>query len=260
MRSLMRSIRSELAKISWRSPVVYALVPLAILIPIAINAAIAAAAQMNKFNGAGGMDTDNAAYWVIVFSTFIVMAGAVTSYCAELKDQTADIVFGISPARWRLPVAKLAVYGAIAMATVFVATLANLAVLPKVFPQIWDRVDPLDADGIHLLIGTPVLAFLIVALGLGVAMLVPRPGVAIMIVVLWKWGVEVFIGFIPGGFGTFLQRIALFKNGEQGAGQAPTFASLFGGPAGSMAYFAAVAVVVFGVGLARLTFRDVSGD
>ncbi len=260
MTGLARAVRSEWAKLSWRSPLWYALVPFAIAIPIAINAALAAAAQMNKINGAGGMDTDNAAYWVIVFSTFILMAGAVTSYCGEFKDGTAEIVFPIAPARWLLPVAKLIVFGAVSGVAVFATTLANLAVLPKVFPEIWDRVDPLDPAGLRLLVGTPVLTVLIVALALGVSMLIPRPGVAIMALLLWKWGVEVFVGFLPGELGIFLQRAALFKNGEMGAGQSPTFDSLFGGATGSMAYFAAVALAVFGVGVWQLQRRDVVTD
>ena len=89
---ILRSIRSELAKLSWRSPLFYALVPLAILIPFGLNAGLAVAAQLNKINGSGGMDTDNAAYWVIVFSTFIMMAGAVTSYCGEFKDRTGPVL------------------------------------------------------------------------------------------------------------------------------------------------------------------------
>lgn len=256
----VRAVRSEMAKLSWRSPVFYALAPLAILIPFGLNAGLALAAQMNKINGAGGMDTDNAAYWVIVFSTFIMMAGAVTSYCGEFKDHTVEIVYGIAPPRWLLPVAKLVVFGTISAATVFVTTLAIMVVLPKVFPEVWNRVNPWEPAGLRLLVGTPLLAFLIVVLALGVSMLIPRPGVAIMLLLLWKWGVEVFVGFVPGDFGIFLQRIALFKNGEMGAGQSPTFDSLFGGPNGSMAFFAAVAIVVFGIGVARLALRDVPSD
>ncbi len=260
MSALTRSVRSEMAKLSWRSPLFYALVPLAVIIPVAINSILAAAAQMNKIDGSGGMDTDNAAYWVIVFSTFILMAGVVTSYCGEFRDKTVEIVYGIDPVRWRMPVAKLIVYGFVAAVTTFVATLINLAVLPKVFPQIWDRVDPLDPAGVRLLLGTPVLAVLIVVLALGVTMLIPRPGVAIMLLLLWKWGVEVFVGFIPGDLGIFLQRAALFKNGELGAGQSPTIESFFGGPNGSLAFFAVVALAIFGVGLVRVIRTDLPTD
>lgn len=260
MTGLRRSVRAELAKLSWRSPVLYALVPLAVVIPVLINGAIAAAAERDVINGRGGMDTDNAAYWVIVFSTFILMAGAVTSYCGEFGDHTAPMAFQIAPARWRLPVAKLIVFGALASLTVFATTLINLAVLPKVFPEVWDRVDPLDSDGIHLLVGTPVLAVLIVVLALGIAMLIPRPGVVIMVLLLWRWGVEVCVGFIRGDLGTALQRYSLFKNGEIGAGQSPTFDSPFGGPVGAMAYFGCVALIVFAVGLYRLHATDVRDD
>ncbi|MFT3901246.1 MAG: ABC transporter permease [Gordonia sp. (in: high G+C Gram-positive bacteria)] len=260
MTGLVRAVRSEMAKLSWRSPVWYALVPLAIILPIGINSTLAAAAQMNKINGGGGMDTDNAAYWVIIFSTFILMAGAVTSYCGEFANRTAEIVFGISPPRWRLPVAKVVVFGAIAAGTVFLTTLANLAVLPKVFPEIWDRVDPLDPAGIRLLIGTPILALLVVVLAVGLAMIIPRAGAVIMLLLLWKWGVDIAVALIPGGFGIFLQRSSLFKNGEMGAGQSPTFQSMFGSANGSMAYFAVVSLIVFGIGLLRLTRRDVPND
>ncbi|MGW8648358.1 ABC transporter permease, partial [Nocardia salmonicida] len=55
---LSRAVRSELAKLSWRSLVWFAIVPLAVLLPIVLNASLAIATATNKVNGSGGMDTN----------------------------------------------------------------------------------------------------------------------------------------------------------------------------------------------------------
>ena len=94
---LARSVRAELAKLSVRSPLWYAVIPLAVLIPAVLNFGIAKAAQLSKIDGSGGMDTNNAAYWILVFSTFILMTGAVNSFCAEFRDGTAEIAFAVQP-------------------------------------------------------------------------------------------------------------------------------------------------------------------
>lgn len=257
---LIRSVRSECAKLSWRNALWYTIVPAAVLIPILLNYGIAMAVQTNKFDGAGGMDTDNAAYWIIVFSTFILMAGGVSSLCSEFKDNTIQIVFGIQTRRWLLPVAKLIVFGAIAAFTAWVTTFVILWGFPRLLPDVWGRVDVFSSEGLRLWFGIPLLTVLVCALGLGLAALVPKPGFVVMIVLLWKFGVEVFVNFIPGDVGMLVQRLMPFKNGELGVGQLATFESLFGGENGSLLYFGALCVVLFVAGVLRLSLTDLKND
>lgn len=255
---LVRAVRSELAKLSWRSSLWYAVVPLAVVIPLGINFGIAKATESNALNGAGGMDTNNAAYWILVFSSFILMAGGVTSLCAEFKDQTAETAFGIQTRRWLLPVAKLIVFGVIAAVTALLTTFVVLWGFPKLFPEIWGRVDVFSAEGVQLLLGVPLYTLLIAALGLGLSALIPKPGFVVMIVLLWKFGVEVFVTFVPGDLGVTLQQLSPFKNGELGVGQLATIESLFG-QNGSLAYFAAICLAIFVIGTLRLSATDTKG-
>lgn len=254
---LTSAIRSESAKLSWRSPLWYAIVPAAVLVPIALNGAIAAAAQMNKLNGSGGMDTDNAAYWIIVFSTFILMTGPVTSFCNEFGYQTAEIAFAIQPRRWLLPVAKLVVFGAVAAVAAGVTTCVILAGFPRIFPEVWGRVDLFSGAGVQLWLGIPTLTVLVCALGLGLSVLIPRASLVVILVLLWKFGIETFITFVPGDFGLTLQRFSPFKNAELGVGQMSSFQSPFGGAPGSLIYFAVIALGVFLLGIFRLTRADI---
>ncbi|CAM3050708.1 ABC transporter permease [Skermania piniformis] len=258
--SLRRSVRSELAKLSGRSSVWLVVIPLALIIPLGLNVGIAAAAEANAFDGAGGMDTDNAAYWILVFSTFILMSAAVTALCAEYKDKTIDTVFAIAPRRALLPVAKLIVFGAIGAVAAGVITFLILWGIPQLFPTIWGRVDVWSAAGVRLLICVPIYTVLVTAAGLGLSALVPKPGLVVMIVLLWKFGIEVFATFVPGDLGLLLQRLAPFKNGELGAGQMTTIESPFGGPNGSLAYFAALCLAVFVLGTVRMTRVDPRGE
>ncbi|MFE6858148.1 ABC transporter permease [Nocardia sp. NPDC057668] len=253
---LAQSVRSEAAKLSRRSSLWYAVVPLALVIPVAINFGIAKATESNTFRGAGGMHTNNAAYWILIFSTFILMSGGVTSLCAEVKDRTIETAFAIQPRRWLLPVAKLIVFGAVSAVTSFAATFIMLGGFPRLFPEIWGKVDAFSGDGIRLLICVPLFAVLVTALGLGVSALLPKPGLVVMAVLLWKFGVEVFVTLIPGDPGLLLQRLSPFKNGELGVGQLSTIESYFGGQNGSLAYFAILCVLIFAFGTVRLSLSD----
>lgn len=256
---LVRTVRSELAKLSWRNPLWYTVVPLAILIPVGLNFGIAKAAESNAINGAGGMDTNNAANWILVFSTFILMTGSVSSLCAEFRDQTIENIFTIQTRRWLLVIAKLIVFGAIAAITAALTTFIILWGFPYLLPSIWDRVDIFSAEGLRLLFGVPAYAVLACALGLGLSAMIPKPGLVVMMILLWKFGIEVFITFVPGDLGLFLQQLAPFKNGELGVGQMATFDSIFGGENGSLAYFAALCIVIFVIGTLRLSRNDVRG-
>jgi len=257
---LGRAVRSESAKFSWRNSLWYAVVPLAVLIPVSLNFGIAKATESNTINGGGGMYTNNAAYWILVFSTFILMSGGVSSMCAEFKNNTIETAFVIQSRRWMLPVAKLIVFGVIAAVTALMTTFVILWGFPNLFPSIWGRVDAFSADGIRLLFGVPVFTVLICALGLGLSALVPKPGLVVMIILLWKFGIEVFATFIPGDLGLFVQRLSPFKNGELGAGQLSTIKSLFGGQNGSLLYFAVLCLIVFVAGTVRLSVSDMKGS
>lgn len=257
---LGRAVRSELAKLSWRSPVWTAIVPIAIGLPLAVNACLAVATRMNKVNGGGGMDTNNAGYWVMIFSTIILMSAGVSSLSNEFKYATAELVYVAQPRRWLLPTAKLIVFGAIAALATLATVVVLLAAFPAVFPEVWGRVELTSSAGVRLLWALPVFAFLVTALGIGLAGLIPRPGVVVGVVLLWKFGIEVFTAMLPVKIGNAVARWMPFKNGEQGAGQYATSHPAFGGANGALAYFALVAAVFVVLGTVRISRRDFTAD
>ncbi|MFF2082384.1 ABC transporter permease [Nocardia sp. NPDC058176] len=257
---LARSVRSELAKLSWRNSLWFSVVPLAVLIPVLINFGIAKAAQAQAINGLGGMETNNTTYWVLIFSTFILMSGAVTSLCAEFKDKTVETVYGIQARRWLLPVAKLIVFGTVSGVVALATTFLLLGGFPRLFPDIWGKVDAFSADGIRLLICVPIFTILVCALGLGLSALLPKPGVVVMVVLLWKFGIEVFVTLMPGDLSTLLQRLSPFRNGELGVGQMSTITSLFGGENGSLLYFGVLCVTIFVIGTVRMSTGDTKSE
>ncbi|MEV0856251.1 ABC transporter permease [Nocardia fluminea] len=257
---LGRAVRSELAKLSWRSPVWFAIVPIAVLLPIVLNASLAIATRMNKVNGAGGMDTDNAGYWVMIFSTIVLMSAGVSSLSNEFKYATVELVYCAQARRWLLPAAKLIVFGLIAAAATLATVVILLAAFPAVFPEVWGRVELTSSAGLRLLRGLPAFAFFVSALGIGIAGLIPRPGVVVGVVLLWKFGIETFSAMLPVKIGNVVAQWMPFKNGELGAGQYPTMRPIFGGAGGSLAYFALIATVFFVLGTMRLSRRDLTTD
>ena len=260
MTGLWRAVRSEFVKLPLRHPVWWITIPLAIAIPVVINVGIAKATQSDMLNTQGGMDTNNAAYWIIIFTTFILMLGGVNSACAEFATRSVDTYLAIQPRRWVLPAAKLTTFGLIAVVASEITTFGVMWLLPKVFPDVWGRVEVFSGDGVRLLVGLPALALCICALGIGLSMLVRRAGLVVMLVLLWKFGVEVFVVYLPGDVGTTLQRLSPFKNGEIGAGQLPTFDTFFGNATGSLLYFAAACALIFVAGVIRFSVRDVPSD
>lgn len=261
MSRLTCAVRAEFTKLAggglWLSPVLYACLPLASLLPLALNAAIAAAAQADLLIGAGGMETGNVSCWTLTFTVLIMMFAAVASTCREYADRTIGAQLSIQPRRWTMPVAKVITYGLLAVVASLVTTLTLLLVFPVVFPDVWGTVEPWTTRGVRQIYGVPLVALLLVALGTGVSLLVRRSGAVIMLVLLWKFGVEFFFTFIPGETGVLLQRLSPFKNAETGAGQQSSIETLFGGPAGSLVYFAVVCLVILLVGVVRLSRRGV---
>ncbi|MBL1077235.1 ABC transporter permease [Nocardia sp. 2] len=257
---MIRAVRSEWAKLSWRDPLWLAIVPIAILLPVALNASLALATRMNKVNGAGGMDTNNAGYWVMVFSTIILMSAGVSSLSNEFKYATAELAYTTQPRRWLLPTAKLIVFGLVAATATLATTLILLAGFPTVFPDVWGRVDLTSPPGLRLLWALPFFAFAVTTLGLGLAALIPRPGVVVGAILLWKFGIETFSAMLPLKIANIVQQWMPFKNGELGAGQYPTIRPAFGSPTGALAYFALIAATVFVLGTIRLSRRDLTTD
>lgn len=255
-----RGVKAEITKLSWRSPIFYAYLPLAVLIPIVLNAAIAIATQKDLLMGNGGMETSNAGFWIITFTTLILMLAAVSSTCSEYSYGSIGKYLSIQPRRSVLPVSKLLTYGGLGLVISLVTTLIVIIGFPLIFPDVWGPVEPFSTEGWRLIYGIPLLTFFTCALGVGLSLLVRRAGTVVLLVVLWKYGVEVFATYIPGDGGIVLQRLSPFKNAELGAGQAATFDSYFGGPIGSLAYFAVICAIFFGIGLWRLSARDVDTD
>lgn len=258
--AVVRGIRAEITKLSWHSPIFYAYIPLAVIIPIGLNAAIAVATENDLLMGNGGMETANAGFWIITFTTLILMLAAVSSTCSEYGFGSIGKYLSIQPRRAVLPVSKLLVYGGLGLLIALITTLVMLVGFGLIFPEVWGTVRPFSADGWRLIYGIPLLTFFTCALGIGLSLLIRRAGTVVLLVVLWKYGVEVFSTYIPGQAGLTLQRLSPFKNAELGAGQAATFDSYFGGAPGSLAYFAVICVAVFGIGVWRLVARDVDTD
>lgn len=258
MSTLIRGVRSELARWSWRSPVVLIFVPLAIGIPILINLVIALAARGDLIANTGGVETDNAGYWAIVFTSLIMMLAAVSATCGEYRNRTIDKYLTIAPRRWGLPAAKLVTYGCLAIMVALVTIVVLLWLFPLIFPDVWGGVSIGSGDGIRLIIGVPVLGFFICALGIGLSLLIRRSGIVIMAILLWKYGVELAFTFVPGGFGDWLQRWSPFRNGELGAGQGATSTPTpFGGDTGSLIYFGVLCLLIFAFGVVKLYRSDI---
>ncbi|MGX1807197.1 hypothetical protein ACWIGI_15900 [Nocardia sp. NPDC055321] len=260
---LIDAIRAELTKLTWRSGVLWAAIPLSIIVPLVLTAGIAAlneaiwdknaAATPDEVLLPGGysMTPDNAVYWVLFFSTFFMMCAAVNSYGSEVRSKTVVLFNYIQPRRWTLLTAKLVVFGGLGAATTAVAVLAINGIVPRFSPRTWSEVSLFTPAGIRFVWAIPLYTVLLVALGLGLVALVRQTYIVVAAVLFLKLGTEAALLLASVDFGNALRRYSPFINAEYSTGQMQGMPDGIWGRNVAIAFYATCFLTVFGIGLWR---------
>lgn len=263
MRQLGRAIRAELAKLSWRSGIFWAAIPLSIVIPVVITGGIAAAQEyISNLNSHAGPDEvvlpggysmtpDNTVYWVLFLSTFVMACAAVNSYGSEVKNRTTDAFGYIQPCRWTLLTAKLVVFGVLGALTTFVGVIVINGVFPHVFTTIWADITVFSPQGIRFLWSIPLYTFALVGLGLGLVALIRSTFMVVALLLFVKLGTEAFLTVGDPDTADDLRHYSPFLNAEYSTGQTMGVPDGMWGPSMAIAYYGVIFGVVFLVGVWR---------
>lgn len=255
--SLVRAVRAELVRSGGlRSPLVFAAVPVAVVLPLVITVGVAAVAE--RFASLPGeiqvtsVQTTNAVYWVIVFTVMGWALVATTTSADAARGAGSDLQRHLFPRVWTGPTARWIVYGVYAALTSIVLVALVLVTLPLAFPLVYGGVDLTSAAGIRFLLTVPLYAFAACGIGVGLGTVVGHPVIAAAVLLAWVFVVENAIALFPRGY--TLQEYMPFLNGQFGTGQELAFAPGWGRD-GGLVYVIAVAAIVFAVGCGSLKLK-----
>ena len=111
-----------------------------------------------------------------------------------------------------------------------------------------------NADAWRAVYGVPIFAFLCVALAIAVGALLRQSAGAIALLLLWPLLIESLFGMF-GSFGRNVTPFLPFANADHflSSGSSTNF---HWGPWGSLFYFAAFVLVIFGISIAVVNKRD----
>lgn len=113
-----------------------------------------------------------------------------------------------------------------------------------------------NADAWRAVYGVPIFAFLCVALAIAVGALLRQSAGAIALLLLWPLLIESLFGMF-GSFGRNVTPFLPFANADHFLSSGSSTNFHWGGPwGGSLFYFAAFVLVIFGISIAVVNKRD----
>ncbi|WP_245545730.1 ABC transporter permease [Nocardia higoensis] len=251
---LRRALAAELTRTGGRGFLWMVAVPLAVALPLLITVGIAVVAE--QFADSSGpfrvtsVSTANAVYWVITFTSSIMMVTAAYAHASQTRGTLRDLGAFLFPRAWTTALARWIFYGAIAAITTAVLLVLVMLCLPRLFPAIYGGVDIADAAGIRFLWTVPIHAFAACGIGVAAGAAIRTPAAAVAALLFWVYVVENSINLLPNGY--TLQSWAPFLNGVAATGQQMAFLPRFG-PGGSLIYFCCVAIVAFALSVLATT-------
>ncbi len=186
------------------------------------------------------------------FSMFVIMIMAALSITTEYRFGIVRTTFQAVPRRWQVLTAKAGFLGLVAFVLGEIFAFGSLGIA-KTLSSV-----PLplsSADDWRQVAGIGLIYALAAILSVAVGALLRQSAGAIALLLLFPLVVENLIGIIPK-VGDDIQKWMPFLNATNFLGQQQRGASNFLSPWGSLAYFAVVVAVVFGLAVFTVEKRD----
>ena len=252
-----RAVRAEIVRVGGpRSPLLYAALPGAIMLPLLVTFAVATVAErfavLSDDIRVTSVGTENSVYWVITFTVMVWAVIAATAQASATGGPASEVARFLFPRTWTGVGARWLVYGCFAAATSLLLVTVVMLVLPAAFPAVYSGVDIASPAGVRFVLGVPLYAFAACGAGVALGALIGHPVVTAAALFGWVFVVENAIALVPDGY--TLQGYMPFLNGQFGTGQQLAFTPPWG-PTGALAYLFAVTVGLFALAWASLAWR-----
>lgn len=255
-------VRAEAVRTGGRRSTVWLVgIPLAVISGLLITIAVAVVAERFAAIGAAAdptairvtsVATTNAVYWIITLTVTVGAVVATAAQASAMREPIADLERFSFPTVATMPIARWLYYGAITATASGLLVTGALLLLPRAFPLVYGGVELTSDAGLRFIWAVPAYGFGACGFGVGIAALIGNSAGAIGVLLGWMYVVETAISLAPHGYA--MQAYMPFLNGVYSTGQELAFSAPWSGN-GALVYFLALAVVVFGIGLARESRR-----
>ncbi|MFC4375995.1 ABC transporter permease [Nocardia halotolerans] len=190
---------------------------------------------------------------VTAFGVMVLMIMATLTVTSEYRFGVIRSSFLAVPNRTKVMLSKTALVGVYAAVLTFVLALVSFVVAKLIAG---DDAPMLVLDGNwQAIYSVPIYALLCMILAVGVGVLVRQSAAAISLIVLWPLLIEPLLGAF-GSFGRTVKPFLPFANADRFLAVEQVATDWHWGVWGSLAYFAAFAVIVFAGALVVVNRRD----
>lgn len=201
----------------------------------------------------GGSDPLFAILGVSVFTVFLVWIAAIVAVTGEYRYHTIKATFLAAPNRWSAIVAKTLLFTVASIVVTAVAIIISFLVAGGLSGV--DAWTPFSGEGFQLLWRFPVYAGLGTLAVLGLAYIMRNAAGAIALLFVWVLALEPMVMLIPK-VGETLAGWMPFANGDFWTQGEIAQGNITWGEWPALAWYAAVCVVLWAVGLVITLRRD----
>lgn len=214
------------------------------------------AALMGAFTVDAPLFAESAAIGVYMFGFIVIAVQAVMVVTTEYRHRYQSVTYLATPKRWVVAVAKLLLYLVIGMVLTLITVALVFLVAGWFAPtESVADYDPFGTEtGQRLLWVYPVMAGLMIIFAQGIALLLRQTAGAVTLVLMWYLALEGVIRMLPE-WGNRIADYMPFENLNAFATNMDRL-DVPWDAAGSGLYFAAWAVVIWGLGVLALQKRD----
>lgn len=189
------------------------------------------------------------------FGVMVLMIMATLTVTSEYRFGIIRTTFQATPHRAKVIVTKAGLVGVYGAVLTLVLSFAAFGIAKVVGGDAGKDLTISGGDAWREIYGIPIFALLGVFLAVGVGVLVRQSAAAISVIVLWPLLIEPLLGAF-GSFGRNVQPFLPFANMSRFYSASESPVNWHWGPWGSLLYFTAFVVIVFGAALVVVNQRD----
>ena len=182
----------------------------------------------------------------------VLMIMAVLVVTSEFRFGTIRTTYQAIPRREVVLGAKAVIYGGLSVIVTLVLGIVAL-LLGKALSG--NNMNLVGSDAIRQYWGIPVYTLLCILIGLGIGAIVRQTAGAIVVLLIWTLALEGIIGIIPK-FGDAVSPYLPFNNAARFLTERDTSIDFPWNAYGSIAYFAVISLIIFGIGVLVTNRRD----
>ena len=253
----MAVLSAERIKITTtKSPLWCTIIIIVLGLGLATVFGLSAKSSLSNPNGAMMPTVSGALSGVTGFGVLVLMIMAALAITSEYRFGTIRTTFQAVPNRASVLIAKAGLIGAFGAVLTFVLAFGAYAMAKAIAgTEASAGLTLSSGSDWRAIYGIPIYAFLCVILAVGVGSIIRQSAGAIALLLLWPLLIESLFGLF-GSFGEKITPFLPFANANHFLSASSGGVDFHWGPWGSLIYFAAFVLVIFGASIVIVNRRD----